>query len=344
MNIAFYNKELPSDRPNGVSCQVHRLANALVSLGHTVTCFSFSRQPDDALYQVRQISPLPLLPGPLKKFAAAIAFASVSKKGFDICHFHGDDFLIKGGSRRVRTFYGSAFDEALFAKKLSRCLYQALFYLFEVISCFKRGRRVGISKISGRALPLPLTVIPCGVPRDRYYPQGTKSDHPAILFLGDLNSRKQGSLMMDVFKKEILPLLPSAELVIVGPQPCSAPGVRYAGVLGETALIAEYRRAWVLCMASSYEGFGVPVIEAQACGTAVVCVSNPGIADIVRHGENGLLCTVATLGATVMRILTDDNLRSHLCASGKASVALYDILNVARAYENIYQSQLNYKK
>lgn len=47
-------------------------------------------------------------------------------------------------------------------------------------------------------------------------------------------------------------------------------GVRVLGKVSLERLTEFYRRAWLFCLPSSYEGFGVPYIEAMASGTAVV--------------------------------------------------------------------------
>jgi glycosyltransferase involved in cell wall biosynthesis len=181
MKIAFFNKHLPSDHPNGVSVQVHYLANALVELGYRVTCFSFSPAPEDSLYESNRFfwnSKWPLL----RKFIPALKFRSIKSDDFDIMHYHGDDYLCPKNPSRVRTFYGSALQEAIHAATLSRFLYQALFYFFEWISCFKQGKLVGISVNTTRSLPLVKKVIPCGVPLHLFSPApSVKTSYPSIL-------------------------------------------------------------------------------------------------------------------------------------------------------------------
>jgi len=335
LTIAFFSKQLPSESPNGVSCQVHRLANALQDRGHQVTCFSLSPPPDDARYRTHQLTcgtPSRLL----RKFVPALRFRNIAADGFDIVHYHGDDYLCRGSLRRVRTFYGSALDESLHARKLSRALYQALFYGFEWISCLRRGATIGISAATRRALPLVQTVIPCGVPLRTYRPQGSRDGAPSVLFLGDLRGRKKGDLLVRTFAQRIRTALPEARLTIVGPQPCNAPGVHWVGRLSEPELIAAYRRAWVYCMPSSYEGFGVPAIEAMACGTPVVSVINKSTSEIITNEVNGLLCRADELGEALLRVLGDGDLRERLAAQALRDVQKYGIDETARSYEAVY--------
>ncbi|MDD5674505.1 MAG: glycosyltransferase family 4 protein, partial [Chitinivibrionales bacterium] len=291
---------MPSTAPNGVSCQVHRLANRLVRNGHEITCFSCSPAPADALYKTIQSPPPKTLSKLKAKFFPALYFRSIDKSGFDILHFHGDDYLTPASGRRVRTFYGSALFEALHARQWPRRLYQALFYGFEWLSLLRRGVTVGIAPHSRRALPFINHIVPCGIAPERFFPAPhLKTEHPSLLFIGDCDSRKQGRLLLDMFTNTILPKHPSCRLSIVGPWSGSRPAVRFCGRISEQELVAEYQRAWVLCVSSAYEGFGVPIIEAMACGTAVVACKNGTAEHIIDHGRNGMLCTAATLAQTI---------------------------------------------
>jgi glycosyltransferase involved in cell wall biosynthesis len=321
-----------------VSCQAHRLANALAEKGHVCTVFSFSPVPVDARYEVRRLTRT-RAGAVARKFQAARAFQRVDTAPFDIAHFHGDDYLTRGGPNRVRTFYGSALYEAIHARTFTRRAYQALFYLFEWISCLRRGEKVGISRATGCALPLVRRVIPCGVPVDKFTPGECKTPQPSLLFLGDLNSRKNGAFLLRIFTREIRAAFPECTLTVAGPRPCGGPNVRYAGVPGEQELVAEYRRAWVFCMTSTYEGFGVPVIEAMACGTAVVALRNAGTAAVVNHRHNGMLVKREGFAAAVCEVLSDGSLRQSLEQNGRRCVEQdYAMDRVAWQYEQVYAS------
>ena len=278
----------------------------------------------------------------LRKFDSAVNFIRVNTDSFDILHYHGDDYLVNTEKKRVRTFYGSALYEALHAKNASRFMYQCLFYFFEWISCFHKSLKVGISRSTQAALPLVKKVIPCGVSLDRYKPSGNKSEKPTILFIGDLNSRKRGKYLLKIFNNDILKENHECVLSVVGPEPCYGTNVKYLGNLSEEDLISEYQKAWVYCMASSYEGFGVPVIEAMACGTAVAAVNNPGIKEVIRHDYNGLLLDDTELSTGINRVISDSNLRKTFESNGLFTVEKrFNIKNIATEYERLYHSLLD---
>lgn len=307
-------------------------------MGHDLTSISYSPRPRDALYNHVRLS---YSSGSklLRKFDPAFSFGRINTATFDVLHYHGDDYLVRGDGRRVRTFYGSALSEALHARKVSRFMYQGLFYFFEWMSCLRKGSKAGISKATTNALPLVKTVIPCGVPLDRFKPDTPKTDYPSILFLGDLTSRKRGKYLLELFNNDIIKKYPECTLTVVGPEPCEGINVRYVGNLGETNLIAEYQKAWVYCMPSSYEGFGVPIIEAMACGAAVVAVDNPSVRETIQHNYNGFLLDDSTLSQGIDHILSNSNLRKRLEENGIYTVQKkFDIKTIAAEYEKLYRS------
>jgi len=337
MNIAFFSKHLPSDAPNGVSVQVHRLANALCARGHNLTVHSFSPPPADAAYRTITL-PQESISVFAQKFAAAKRFAHVDTAPFDILHYHGDDYLSRGSARRVRTFYGSALREALHARTPGRFAYQSLFYLFELISCSKQGILTTISDDARLCLPRISATIPCGVNREVFTPCDSKTPYPSLLFLGDFNSRKRGATLLDVFTNNIRKQFPDARLSVVGPVPCEGDGIDYLGRISEAALVTAYQQTWVFCMPSSYEGFGVPLIEAMACGVTVVATINPGSKQIIRHRENGMLCNEQALGIVINEVLVSEKLRISLANEGLRTAAAYDITTTAERYDALYHT------
>jgi glycosyltransferase involved in cell wall biosynthesis len=70
---------------------------------------------------------------------------------------------------------------------------------------------------------------------------------------------------------------------------------------------------------SPKEGWGLTVVEAGACGTAVVASDAPGLRDSVRRDETGLLVPFgddAALADALIRVLTDEPLRGRLARAG----------------------------
>jgi glycosyltransferase involved in cell wall biosynthesis len=93
--------------------------------------------------------------------------------------------------------------------------------------------------------------------------------------------------------------------------------VTFTGFVSEADKIGWLRRAAVLVNTSEKEGWGMTVIEGNACGVPSVSTDVPGLRDAVRDADTGLLVPYGdgrALAAGVIRVLTDAVLRERLVA------------------------------
>ena len=84
-----------------------------------------------------------------------------------------------------------------------------------------------------------------------------------------------------------------------------------------------YSRSKVWILASRSEGFGIPILEAMACGCAIVATDCGGPRDIIRDGKNGFIVEIGNVQKIVDRVLmliNDDNLRERICMEAKKTV------------------------
>ena len=88
--------------------------------------------------------------------------------------------------------------------------------------------------------------------------------------------------------------------MFVGPPGVDAPGITYYTGIGDAELASLYRRAWVYASPSTYEGFGLPYIEAMACGTAVLATPNAGSREVIGAHQYGRLVEDAGFGAALL--------------------------------------------
>jgi len=103
-------------------------------------------------------------------------------------------------------------------------------------------------------------------------------------------------------------------------------------------VVGEYQRADVLLMTSRYEGFGLPVLEAMACGTPVVAFANSSITEVV--GEAGILVDDGDVTKMVIavRSVCDDPLLWHeLSQRGIERAAEFSWERSARAHADVYR-------
>lgn len=342
LRIAQFHSTLPEpDRKvGGVEVFGHRLANRLVDRGHEVTMFTFGVRPDDARYFVARAGPSWLgVKRAARLTLAPLALNRLPQADFDVLHLHGDDWFM--GRRRiptVRTFYGSALLEARTATSLQRRITMAMAYPLEGIA----SRLATLSFDIGSTLPrgyrthgsLALAVA------DPAPDDGTvRTRHPSVLFVGTWEGRKRGAFLADRFAEEVLPHHPRARLMMVSDRCEERPGVTWVRFPSDEAMSRLYRSAWLFCMPSTYEGFGMPYLEAMTHGLPVVATPNPGAQFVLQRGA-GALTSDADLGRTVSTLLKDEGARARLATAGRARAMDFSWERVLTEHETAYESAI----
>ncbi len=103
------------------------------------------------------------------------------------------------------------------------------------------------------------------------------------------------------------------------------------GYLSEQEKVALLSGALALCYPSTYEGFGLPVLESMACGTPVVTSNVSALPEVA--GDAALLVDPGDVGAiasAMERIVRDQALREELRKAGLARAGEFDWFTTAR--------------
>jgi glycosyltransferase involved in cell wall biosynthesis len=117
--------------------------------------------------------------------------------------------------------------------------------------------------------------------------------------------------------------------------------VHFTGFVAEADLPALYSAATIFVYPSLYEGFGLPVLEAMACGLPVIASDQSSLPEVV--GKAGLLVNpgqVEAIAAAISRLLEDEALRQALSSAGLARAAEFTWAKMAAQLVELYQQVL----
>lgn len=108
--------------------------------------------------------------------------------------------------------------------------------------------------------------------------------------------------------------------------------------LSEEELLKEYKEADIVNFPSTYEGFGMPIIEAQAIGRPCITSDIEPMKSVA--GQGALLCNpydIASIREAYLTLLSDKNIWEQLVSAGSDNVKKYRAENVASSYIEIYK-------
>ena len=151
----------------------------------------------------------------------------------------------------------------------------------------------------------------------RFTPGVTAPRQDFILYVGDAGPRKG------------LEMLKGLEFVHAGPP---------ANYVSDDELLGLYREAAVLVLPSLYEGFGLPLVEAMACGTPCVASDDPALLEVsagaALHVPRG---DAAALRAAVERVLREPALRQELSEKGLQRARDFTWRSCAGQHAQVYR-------
>jgi alpha-1,3-rhamnosyl/mannosyltransferase len=174
-------------------------------------------------------------------------------------------------------------------------------------------------------------------------------DPPYLLIVGEYEARKGYPEAFEVIGRLAAHGLPH-ELLVAGAiapwrkstieglvNAAAAPDrISLLGRVSDTRLLELYRGAAITLVTSRMEGFGLPALEAMACGCPVVAFSNSAIAEVV--GEGGVLVPdsdVTAMAAAARELLTDDLAWREASAAAVKRAAAFSWAECAAAHAEI---------
>jgi glycosyltransferase involved in cell wall biosynthesis len=122
----------------------------------------------------------------------------------------------------------------------------------------------------------------------------------------------------------------------------AASGIEYSNAwdLSDDVIVAEYQQCDLLLFPSLSEGFGMPIIEAQATGRAVLSADRAPMNDTAGGSAAAALVdpeNTAAIRSALKQIIDDNNYRQSLIAAGRKNAARFAAKGIAQRYSELYK-------
>lgn len=174
---------------------------------------------------------------------------------------------------------------------------------------------------------------------------------PEILYVGRLDPYKNVPQLVSAFAEAMKKLPSGTRLRIIGPPDARYPeAMRLArqldlfphmdweGHVSFPTLLEAYRRAAVVVLPSEYEGFGLPVAEAMACGTPVICSRASSLPEVggtaARYVPPGDLYA---LSDALIEVLNHPEQQQRMVTEGREQAARFTVEQMARNTLAVYE-------
>jgi glycosyltransferase involved in cell wall biosynthesis len=219
-------------------------------------------------------------------------------------------------------------------------------------ACQRAASIVTISEFSRRRIidwsgvpPERVLNVGCGVdPEYRPLSDSSPLPFPYLLCVSNRKRHKNEFRTVEAFARAGLSAEtrlvftghPTAELSACIERQHLNPRVHFVGVVAEAELPSLYRSAEALVFVSLYEGFGLPVLEAMACGTPVATANTSALPEVA--GDAALLVdptSVEQIAEAMGRIVNDNYLRQQLRSRGLAQAARFSWAETAARVQKL---------
>jgi glycosyltransferase involved in cell wall biosynthesis len=180
-------------------------------------------------------------------------------------------------------------------------------------------------------------------------------DDQFVLFVGTIEPRKNLITLIRAFEEIIRATALRPQLVIAGKEgwrnnelfaylkgTAAAERLRFTGYVSDEELAALYSACSVFVYPSLYEGFGLPLLEAMACGAPVITSQIPSIRETVGSAARLVVPTdTGGLAQAIVKVLEDPAERAHLATEGQKRAAAFTWQKTAEATMKVYREVLD---
>jgi glycosyltransferase involved in cell wall biosynthesis len=368
----------------GIQYYTHHLSRALAIRGHQVDVLTVNTEDSPAQEVTPEGVRIVRckLDGFIYRAVISVAFVQrlLAARDYDLYHIHLPFHLgleTAGVASRknhiplIATFHGQYVTGS--------CLYTALAgaysYFSRLVSMRSAARTIFLTRSYAESIWLPVCIkrrvqtVKTGADLSHFTPQpatdlrahyGVAASAPIFLFVGNLhraNRYKGVDYLIKAFSI-VQKSIQNAYLIIVGGgdllpalqisalEHGLAQSVLFTGMVPHEALPAYYATADALVLPSIHGPENSPLVlfEAMACGRPAIASNLPGLCEIVRHGQTGLLVEprdVVSLAEAMVRLATDKDTGRRMGDCARAIVQDYAWAHCAQDMETIMREVID---
>ena len=349
---------------SGIGQYVRQLFPAMSRINSTIEWVAFtSKSQETELHGLETMAPLTVKPSKPRWHPNWMGFSDVS---LDL--FHGTNFKAPrhGQKKTVLTIHDlwldrhPAYSKKLFGQKISSWKTRLGATRAEKILTVSEFSKQEIHEVF--SIPLEKIAVVYHGCSTEMFPDTAEStwrevqarlglpEGPFILFVGGAEPRKNHRVLFEAFA-QCSQLINEFALVAIGNETVRGESLRQTaqalglskvitcpGFLSSGDLRVVYSQAAALVFPSLYEGFGIPLLEAMACGTPIITGQETALPEVA--GEAALYVNVQDseqLGVVLGQLLNDSELQERLRKKGLERVKQFTWNRAAKETLAVYQ-------
>lgn len=263
----------------------------------------------------------------------------------DVNHITGDVHFLSYLLRRERTLLTILDCVVMYnAKGLKRYLLRLFWYVIpekrvKLISVISQATKDELIKFIScdpdKVRVVPVCISPNFIRSDKEF----NSDKPRILQIGTAQNKNLSNLVSALngipCHLDIVGRLTQEQVAIL-----ENGGIEFSNsfMLSDAEIIAKYIECDLVAFVSTYEGFGMPILEANAIGRPVITSNILSMPEVA--GDAACIvdpCNIIEIRAGILRLINDGVYRDSLIDNGFNNIKRFDPKVVAKQYESIYR-------
>lgn len=254
-------------------------------------------------------------------------------------------------------YQGMYRDHAGLIKAVIHRLYNYFFLpkLFDAIDFAVAKTKVALTYLNEKGLPTRVgsCVIPVGLDVSVFVENNDADKDIDVLYVGKLEERRGLTFLISLIKR-LCAANPSIRICVIGQGDgqfvfrkdlsleIESGAVEYHAKVANRDVGKFYARSKVFLFPTSYEIFGMAVLEAMNFGACVISNAEAGPAEMIEDGVSGFLFSTAdtdTWLALIRRLIEDDELANRIRLAAKAKVSSRDGWRISsEEFSDVYDS------